>query len=166
MSTPQSTSTTEPLTMSLDLTCPAAHAFVVWTTRIDSWWPTDHTVSGRPDQIVLQGHVGGRIFERTPEGVEHDWGRVTAWDPPVLLAYTWHIGSDPAAATEVEVRFLPRDDDTSRIEIAHRGWDRLGATGSAGRDRNRRGWNALLPPFRAACRSGRQLDPLAGSDRL
>ena len=150
MNTPPGTSTTDPLAMSLDLTCPAEHAFSVWTTRMDSWWPADHTVSGRPEQIVLQGHVGGRIFERTPEGVEHDWGRVTVWDPPARLAYTWHIGSDPDGATEVEIRFLPREGDTSRIEIAHRGWDRLGAAGDGGRDRNRQGWNALLAHFRTA----------------
>jgi len=107
-----------------------------------------------PERIVLQGHVGGRIFEHTSEGVEYDRGRVTAWEPPTRLAYTWHIGSDPAAATEVEVRFLPRDDDTSRVGIAHRGLDRLGATGSAGRDRNRHGWNTLLPHVLTATTNG------------
>jgi hypothetical protein len=25
----------------------------------------------------MQGRVGGRIYERTAEGVEHDWGEVT-----------------------------------------------------------------------------------------
>ena len=128
-----------PLTIELELGCPAEHAFTVWTTRISAWWPGDHTVSGDPEEVVLQGHVGGRIFERTAEGVEHDWGRVTAWEPPTRLAYTWHIGSAPDAATEVEIRFRPHGDEASRIEITHRGWERLGPprpaatrTGAAG----------------------------------
>lgn len=49
MSTPPGTSTTDSLAMSLDPTCPAEHAFAVWTTRIDFWWPSDHTVSGCPN---------------------------------------------------------------------------------------------------------------------
>ena len=75
MSIPTGDSATSPLTMELDLAYPAEHAFTVWTTRISTWWPHDHTVSGDPEQIVLQGHVGGQIFERTREGVEHDLRR-------------------------------------------------------------------------------------------
>jgi uncharacterized protein YndB with AHSA1/START domain len=142
--------------MSLDLACPVEHAFAVWTTRIGSWWPTDHTVTGHPEQIVLQGYVGGRIFERTADGVEHDWGRVTAWEPPTRLAYTWHLGADPDAATEVEIRFLPRDADTSRVEIMHRGWDRLNAAATTMRDRNQHGWNTLLPHFLIATANRRR----------
>lgn len=138
---------TGPLTIELDLDCPAEHAFTVWTTRIGSWWPADRTVSGRPAQIVLQGHVGGRIFERTSEGVEHESGRVTTWEPPTRLAYTWHIGSAAEAATDVEIRFRPHGDDASRVEIAHSGWERLGAAGDGGRDRNEHGWAGLLPHF-------------------
>ena len=141
------------LTLELDLACPADHAFTVWTTRIGSWWPADHTVSGRPEQIVLQGHVGGRIFERTGAGVEHDWGRVTAWEPPTRLAYTWHIGGAPEAATDVEIRFRPHGDGASRIAITHTGWERLGAAADVGRDRNRHGWTTLLPHFTAATTS-------------
>ena len=145
---------TQPLTIALDLACSAAHAFIVWTTRIDSWWPTDHTVSGGPEEIVLQGHVGGRIFERTSEGVEHDWGRVTAWEPPTRLAYTWHIGSGPETATEVEIRFRPQNDATTRVEIAHRGWQRLGDAATPARERNQHGWATLLPHFRTATTKG------------
>jgi hypothetical protein len=72
---------TSPLRISFEVACPAEHAFAVWTSRIGTWWPPDHTVSGEADlTVVLEGVVGGRIFERTSEGVEHDWGTVTIWE--------------------------------------------------------------------------------------
>ncbi len=37
--------------------------------------------------VFLERRVGGRIYERTPEGVEHEWGEVTVWDPPGHFAY-------------------------------------------------------------------------------
>jgi hypothetical protein len=138
---------TAPLKISFEVECSAEHAFSVWTSRIDTWWPSDHTVSGKPDEVVLQSGVGGRIFERTPEGTEHDWGEVTHWNPPEQLAYLWHLGTDRTAATEVHVRFVAQSAATTRIEIEHRGWEQLGEAADQWRDRNRVGWDTLLPHF-------------------
>jgi hypothetical protein len=140
---------TAPLRFSLEVECSAEHAFSVWTSRIDTWWPSDHTVSGQPDVVVFQSGIGGRIFERTSDGVEHDWGEVTLWNPPTQLAYLWHLGADRTAATEVEIRFVAQGAATTRVEIEHRGWERLGEAGDQWRDRNRVGWDTLLPHFLA-----------------
>ncbi len=146
---------TDALRMTFEVACPAEHAFSMWTDRIGSWWPSDHTVSGSADAaVVLQGGVGGRIYERTPDGSEHEWGKVTVWDPPLRLAYLWHIGRDQSDATEVEIRFVPHGDAATRVEIEHRGWDRLGDDAETWRDRNRIGWQTLLPYFLSAAEQG------------
>lgn len=55
-----------------DVACPVEHAFSTWTTRMSIWWPDDHTVFGEPGTaVVLEPVVGGRIYERTTDGVEH-----------------------------------------------------------------------------------------------
>jgi uncharacterized protein YndB with AHSA1/START domain len=131
--------------MSFDVACSAEHAFWVWTSRIDMWWPADHTVTCQDDvKVVLQAGVGGRIYERTADGAEHDWGEVTLWDPPARLAYLWHLRRDRSDATEVEIRF----------EIEHRGWERLGSAAGQWRDHNRAGWETLLPHFLSAITEG------------
>ena len=146
-----------PLRMSFDVACSAEHAFTVWTSGIGTWWPPDHTVTGQADlTVVLQEGVGGRIFERTTDGTEHDWGEVTVWEPPTQLSYLWHLRRDRSDATEVEIRFVPQGDTATRVEIEHRGWERLGAAGDEWRDRNRAGWQGLLPHFVAAIDKGEQ----------
>ena len=138
----------EPLRLSFDVQVPADHAFAVWTQRIDGWWPGDHTQTGRDDlQIVLEGRVGGRIFERTGDGQEWDWGRIQVWEPPRRFVYSWHLKRLPEEATEVEIRFVAISDDATRVEIEHRGWERLGAEAQSWRDRNRGGWETLLPHY-------------------
>ena len=145
----------EPLTMSFDVACSVQHAFTVWTSGFGAWWPPDHTVTGRSDlDVVLQRGVGGRIYERTPDGVEHDWGQVTVWEPPTQLGYVWHLRRDRADATEVRIRFVPRDASSTRIEIEHRGWERLGTAASQWRDQNQAGWQSLLPHYLAAIANG------------
>jgi hypothetical protein len=142
---------TEPLRMSFDVECSAEHAFTVWTSGIATWWPADHTVTGRGDiTVVMQSGVGGRIYERTPDGIEHDWGQVTVWNPPTRLAYLWHLRRDRLDATEVEIQFSAKDSGGTRIEIEHRGWERLGSAAGPWRDQNRAGWQSLLPHFQAA----------------
>lgn len=141
----------EPIRLAFKVACPADHAFDVWTDRISSWWPADHTVSGEPDAaVVLEPRPGGRIFERTSAGIEHEWGEVTVWEPPRRLVYLWHLARDRADATEVEVRFRAQDEATTLVEIEHRGWEALGATGQSWRDRNDAGWAGLLPHYVAA----------------
>jgi uncharacterized protein YndB with AHSA1/START domain len=115
------------------------------------WWPHDHSVSGDPDlTVTFEQRPGGRIFERTSQGAEHDWGEVLVWQPPARLVYLWHIGRDRDAATEVEVNFSEEGPNTT-ISIAHRGWERLGDEGPELMNRNRQGWSGLLPHYQRAC---------------
>jgi Activator of Hsp90 ATPase homolog 1-like protein len=138
---------TTPLRMTFDVACAVEHAFDVWTDRIGTWWPYEHSVSGEPTVTVcLQGGVGGRIYERTADGSEHDWGEVTVWSPPDQLAYLWHLGRDRRDATEVEIRFVSTGPESTRVEIEHRGWERL-ADGPAWRERNIVGWGSLMPHY-------------------
>jgi hypothetical protein len=146
---------TEPLKLTFDVDCAPQHAFDVWTAGIGRWWPKDHTVTGGSDvDVILQNGIGGRIYERTPDGTEHDWGTVTVWEPPTQLSYLWHLGRDRSDATEVEIRFLAQGATATRIEIEHRGWERLGIDGAEWRERNRFGWQTLLPHYRSAITRG------------
>jgi hypothetical protein len=138
----------EPLRLSFQVDCTPEHAFGVWTSRIGQWWPTDHSVSVEPGiDVVLEPRVGGRLFERTPTGQEYEWGEVIVWEPPKRLAYLWHLRRDRADATEVQIDFHDDGDGMTRVEIEHRGWERLGANGSDWRERNQTGWGALIPHF-------------------
>jgi uncharacterized protein YndB with AHSA1/START domain len=141
----------EALRLSQELDCPADHAFVVWTTRLPMWWPKGHSASGDADTVVaLEPRLGGRIFERTTDGTEIEWGEITEWQPPRRLAYRWYIGRRPEEATDVELSFVALDDGRSRLDIVHSGWERLGDEAVAWRDANTGGWTALLPSFVAA----------------
>ncbi len=140
----------EPLEMVFDVACPPERAFELWTSQTSNWWPASHTVSGEDGvEVIFEPGVGGRIFERTPGGEEHDWGEITAWDPPSRVAYLWHLRQDRGDATEVEITF-DRDDGRTIVAIVHRGWDRLGAIGPDRREQNHHGWDGLLPHFKRA----------------
>jgi hypothetical protein len=142
----------EPLRLSYEIGCSPEHAFEVWTTRVSTWWPKGHSASGHPDTtVVLEPREGGRIFERTPDGTEIDWGQITRWSPPHRLGYLWHIGRDRSDATDVELTFVDLGDGTTRLDIVHAGWQRLGAEGPVWREANTNGWSALIPSFVAAC---------------
>ena len=117
----------EPLELTFEVACRPATAFSVWTTRDPCGGrPITPSAANAGSSVVFEEHVGGRIYERTPSGAEHQWGRVTAWEPPFRLAYTWHLRFAPEDATDVEIRFVDAGGDRTRVEIVH---ERLGASG-------------------------------------
>ena len=78
---------------------------------------------------------------------------MTLWEPPLRLGYSWHLGRTNADATDVEIGFAAGGDDTTVVKIEHRGWERFGAEAGIWRDRNRAGWQSLLPHLAAATSS-------------
>lgn len=142
---------TDPLAIEFHVDCSVDHAFDTWARRTSMWWPKSHSRSGHAElEVVIEDRVGGRIYERTPDGEEHDWGEVTAWEAPTRLAYLWHIYGSRAEVTHVEIQFTPAEDGTT-VRIRHTGWDELGARGPDLRARNHTAWQSLLPAFVAAC---------------
>ena len=62
----------------LSVPIPPLRAFTMWVERINDWWPKNHTRGGDPDTtIVLESRSEGRVYARTPGGIEHEMGRVT-----------------------------------------------------------------------------------------
>ena len=135
----------EALRKALVVACSPERAFEVFTCEIGSWWPLgEHSIGGdKITEVVFEGALGGRIFERHSDGGEGEWGRVLEWDPPHRFAMSWYPGHNPAEATELEVRFAPEGDGT-RVELEHRGWEILGDRAAESRSGYDNGWDAVL----------------------
>ena len=139
----------------VNVRCGVETAFRIWTEQIDAWWPKGHSRSGNPQTSVFVEHeVGGRIFERTPDGVEHDWGEVTLWEPPNRFAYRWYLGSSPERPTLVEVRFAAQERGGTLVEVSHRGPELVGEIWTRNSTRYSAAWESVLPAYIAACNIG------------
>lgn len=134
---------------------PPEKAFRVFTEGIDAWWPlSTHSASReRAETVVLEGRVGGRFYEKTTDGHEIAWGEVTVWDPPHRLSYTWHPGRAPETAQEVEMRFVAEGGRT-RVELEHRGWEKLGDDAVEAIRSYDTGWDLVLGQSYAAALRG------------
>ena len=122
---------------------------------IGRWWPASHSIGRAPmADVVIEPRAGGRWYERGQDGSECDWGVVLAWEPPARLLLGWHLDAefrpDPAAATEVELRFIAESASVTRVELEHRGLERLGAQGEVlrGKFDASNGWAGVLERYR------------------
>jgi uncharacterized protein YndB with AHSA1/START domain len=99
-------------------------AFRVFTAEIGKWWPLKEGFSfgrERAQDLIIEGRVGGRFFERFTDGTEFEVGRVTTFQPPHLVSLTWKA-PEWEGLTEIEIRFVA-DGGGTRVEIEHRGWE-------------------------------------------
>lgn len=138
----------EPLEFTFEVATSVEHAFRTWTERMDRWWPSTHSESGDPDlTVVLEPCLGGRMYERTRDGTEYEWGRITLWDPPVRFGYSWHIRRPANESTEVLISFTELEPRRTRIRIQQSDWERVGPGAPQWRARNRTAWTSLFPHF-------------------
>jgi uncharacterized protein YndB with AHSA1/START domain len=135
---------------SVTVVCSVEHAFATFTEGIDAWWPlSTHSVGKRrARRAVVEGKTGGRIYEVWDDGAEHEWGSVLVWEPPRRVVYSWQPNPERPAPTEVEVRFVSEGDGT-RVELEHRGWERLGDVAAEAREGYESGWDTVLGAYAA-----------------
>jgi uncharacterized protein YndB with AHSA1/START domain len=116
--------TTEPADMtirkSIRVARPPDVSFRVFCEEIGAWWPGGF--GGKGTRLAMETRVGGRFFETRADGTEYEIGRLTAYQPPHLVAFTWRAPSWDVT-TLVEVRFLADGSNATRIELEHSGWE-------------------------------------------
>src|SRR5205807_4415237 len=105
-----------------------------------SCWPITRGPGGRAND---RRAAALRLRRRVPaRGCLRSLDPAHVWEPPRRLGYLWYIRTDRADATEVEIRFNGSGEAPARVEIKHRGWERLGTRGPGWRDTNQGGWEA------------------------
>jgi Activator of Hsp90 ATPase homolog 1-like protein len=127
------TASETPVRKSVTVQASVDKAFRVFTEGLDTWWPRTHHIGKSPmTKGVMEGFVGGRCYSEQADGTDCDWGKILVWEPPSRFVMAWQVthawGYEPdlAKASEVEVRFTPEPDGSTRVDLEHRYFERHG----------------------------------------
>jgi uncharacterized protein YndB with AHSA1/START domain len=137
-----------PVVRSTSVSWTPEQAFRRFTSDFASWWPySTHSIGGElVERLVFECNLGGRIYEQLKDGRRFQWGRITAWDPPRSVSFTWHPSKDESVAQDVEVRFVSENGRT-RVVLTSTGWEKLGARARKERNGHSVGWGSILDVF-------------------
>jgi uncharacterized protein YndB with AHSA1/START domain len=148
--------TIEPIVRTVTVKAPPHKAFDRFTQQMAKWWPAERHVAGEPFHvIVIEPRPEGRWFERDRMGVETQWGKVIAWEPPQSgkqgrLLLGWQLDAsfkfNPDFVTELELTFEPLGTGT-RVTLEHRNLERYGDSAAKIRDMLSRGWPGIFDSF-------------------
>ncbi len=148
-----------PVRKSITVDAPAGKAFEVFTKRFGSWWPASYSIGKSAlKSAIIEPRAGGRWYEIGEDGGECDWGEVLEWEPPSRLLLAWRIRADwqfdPALLTELEIRFVPLGENSTRIELEHRLLENLGEAAEVARQsfESEHGWAGILAGYAAEAR--------------
>ncbi len=123
---------------------PPQAAFDTFVGQMDVWWPRQGVFpysfapkSACPRHIRFEARLNGRYYESFSDGGEYEIGRITVWQPPDLLSYTWR---DPAwqSHNHITLRFDSRDAGTL-VRYEQDGFADAGVAG-------------LIPYYQIGCR--------------
>jgi uncharacterized protein YndB with AHSA1/START domain len=149
----------EPVRKTVTVDCSVEHAFRTFTERIGEWWPLEiHSVGAeilgvRPISVSFEGASGGRLVERMDDGQEAPWANVLAWEAPHRLVLAWNPNPRRTIPTEIEVTFTQDEAGRTRVDLEHRGWERLGPEGPELRD-GYSDWERVLGRFADLANAG------------
>ena len=137
-----------PVRRAISVSWDPAAAFHRFTAEFGDWWPrATHSIGGkRVERIVFECWVGGGIIEELNDGRRFQWGKVTEFEPPHRVSFTWHPSREESQAQDVEIRFTPEGSGT-RVELSSTGWERLGVKGGRARKGYNIGWGSVLDVF-------------------
>ena len=130
------------------------HAFEVFTSGLDRWWPRKTTIGKPPLKLVaMETRPGGRWYEESEDGSQTCVGKILVWEPPRRFVVSWDINShwkpDTTVSSEVEVKFIADGPGTTLVELEHRNFECLGeADGTSMRKDVDGGWPGMLEHFR------------------
>src|ERR1700735_2685578 len=95
-------------------------AFEIFTAGLGRWWPLTAGKGVDCDGTVT--FADGQIIERSAGGRQALWGTVTRWEPPGVVAFTWHPGHEEDRTSQVEVTFTAAGAQTL-VRLTHSGWE-------------------------------------------
>lgn len=102
-------------------------AFEVFTREIALWWQPNQLIRITDvggEVLALDAREGGALTATTPNGDVFEIGRITVWEPPSRLVFSWRQQSfRPDQTTEVDIRFESVGDGETRVTVQHFGWD-------------------------------------------
>jgi uncharacterized protein YndB with AHSA1/START domain len=128
-----------PVVKTVTVRCAPETAFRVFTAEIGRWWPlTSHSLA-KAANCLLEGRLGGRLYEIDAAGAETVWGHVLAWDPPRAVAFSWLVGLDETEAQRIDVRFSAVAQGTE-VRLVHAGWENIKTDAAARREKYDGGW--------------------------
>ena len=119
---------TAQLLVALRVRATPERTFEAFTREIALWWRPNVLFAFsrlRAGTLAFEPRLGGRFTETYGDGEQFEIGKITAWEPPRKLAFTWRQASfAPDQQTEVRVRFDPAGAET-RVTVEHFGWDSI-----------------------------------------
>lgn len=136
----------EALHFSVHLNCSIEHAFEVFTSRVNLWWPPGHR-RFEGSTLTLEARAGGRFFESAASGEEAVLGEVLSCEPPNSISYTWHPGKI-TGPTLVKITFQQEQTQTL-VQVEHsEGDSALGDQWPSRAVLFNKGWDAVLGRLR------------------
>ena len=145
----------EPVSRTIHVKAPIAHAFDVFTMGLARWWPQGCGIGNRPiAKMMMEPKLDGRWLEIAEDGTETVVATIIAWDRPHRLVLLWQVNAkwqpDATMKSEVEVSFTATGAGSTSVTLLHHRFETMGPDdGASMRKDVSGGWPGHMDRFAA-----------------
>ena len=135
----------EPVVKRVTVPGTVSEVFELFSARLGEWWPLEsHSLAGSDAvDARIDPEVGGRVYEVTGSGDQHEWGLVLQWEQDRRMVLDWYPGLSISEATRLEISFLSLGGNTE-VTLVHDGWESRGEDAMERRADYDEGWEIVL----------------------
>lgn len=102
---------------------PRMRAWEALTAEIDRWWPRHFFNHPNPVGFVLEGGIGGRVYEDWGDGAGYLFGTVVVWAPGQRMTWACELYPDWSGPGRSYVTFLLDDaGDATHLRVTDSGY--------------------------------------------
>ncbi len=127
------------LDLDFTINAPPARVFQAIVHEVNVWWT--YRLADRPSMMILEPHVGGRLYEDWGAGLGAMWGVVMAFDGERMIRLQGPLGMTMPVTSVYTMTLNPGEDGTTTLHLAHQC---AGLIRENWGQAHREGWTELL----------------------
>ncbi len=142
------------IVVEIDIDCPKDQVWTMMLGQVSDWWPRDFLCFKESPFMSFEAHVGGRLYEETPNGTQILWGNVVMIVPGDIIDIVGYMTKQYGgpAVTMWRMGLKEGENGVTKFKLSN---SMIGPKDDENKQNLTEGWEYLFGKFKEYCEANK-----------